>query len=43
MPEAAHAALGPAAMRAVMRAFDEEGGKLTYHVLFGRVTCVGTP
>jgi malonyl-CoA O-methyltransferase len=38
VPERAHAALGPAAMRAVMRAFDEGGTGITYHVLFGRVT-----
>ncbi|HEX7853194.1 MAG TPA: methyltransferase domain-containing protein [Sphingobium sp.] len=40
VPEQTHAALSPSAMRAVIRAFDEEGSKLTYHVLFGRVTQV---
>lgn len=43
VPDSTHAALRPAAMRAVMRAFDEEGGKLTYHILFGRVTRSGAP
>ncbi|MET0364440.1 MAG: methyltransferase domain-containing protein [Sphingobium sp.] len=40
VPEGSHSALGAAAMRAVMRTFDAEGGKMTYHVLFGRVTRV---
>ncbi|MFT3968389.1 MAG: methyltransferase domain-containing protein, partial [Sphingobium sp.] len=38
VPEGGHAALGPSAMRSVMRAFDEAGSGVTYHVLFGRVT-----
>lgn len=38
VPAGDHASLTPAAMRAVMRAFDEGGGQVTYHVLFGRVT-----
>lgn len=40
VPEPAHEVLGPAAMRQVMRAFDESGGRVTYHILFGRVTHV---
>jgi malonyl-CoA O-methyltransferase len=38
VPIAGHAALSPARLRTVMRAFDEDGGTATYHVLFGRVT-----
>ncbi len=38
VPDGTHAALGPARLRGVMRAFDEGGGAVTYHVLFGRVT-----
>lgn len=48
VPQGSHTALAPAAMRAVMRAFDAAddgmgnigGGMMTYHILFGRVTRV---
>jgi malonyl-CoA O-methyltransferase len=40
VPAEDSAALSPARMRAVMRDFDEAGGQVTYHVLFGRVTRV---
>lgn len=43
VPDSGHAALRPAALRAVMRAFDEGEAKLCYHVLFGRVTRMGAP
>lgn len=38
VPASGHAALPPARLRAVMRAFDEAGATATYHVLFARVT-----
>lgn len=38
VPAAGHRPLAPAGLRGVMRAFDEGGGTVTYHVLFGRVT-----
>lgn len=38
VPAGDHDALGPSRMRGVMRAFDDAGGDVTYHVLFGRVT-----
>lgn len=41
IPASGHAALTPARLRAVMRAFDKSGGTATYHVLFGRVTRAG--
>ena len=40
VPTEDHAVLPPARLRDVMRAFDAEGGCLTYHVLFGRVSRV---
>lgn len=40
VPAPDHAPLPPGALRAAMRAFDAAGGIATYHVLFGRVTCV---
>lgn len=41
VPASSHAALTAAQLRSVMRAFDEAGGQMTYHILFGRVTRVG--
>jgi malonyl-CoA O-methyltransferase len=38
VPTGGHAALGAPDLRRVMRALDEQGGGVTYHVLFGRVT-----
>jgi len=38
VPRAGYRALGPAAMRKVIRAFDEAGGETSYHVLYGRIT-----
>ncbi|HEX7821195.1 MAG TPA: methyltransferase domain-containing protein [Sphingobium sp.] len=40
VPTGSHAALSAARLRAVMRALDEGGGAVTYHILFGRVTRV---
>lgn len=41
VPRAGYRPLGPAAMRRVIRAFDEAGGETSYHVLYGRITNVG--
>lgn len=41
VPAGDRPALSPARMRGAMRAFDEAGGRVTYHILFGRVTRVG--
>lgn len=40
VPTGDHSALSATRMREVMRTFDERGGTVTYHVLFGRVTQV---
>jgi malonyl-CoA O-methyltransferase len=41
VPRSGYRPLGPAAMRRVIRAFDEAGGETSYHVLYGRVTNAG--
>jgi malonyl-CoA O-methyltransferase len=41
VPRAGYRPLGPAAMRRVIRAFDEAGGETCYHVLYGRITNAG--
>lgn len=38
VPVEGRAPLSPGALRRVMRAFDQAGGRVTYHVAFGRVT-----
>jgi malonyl-CoA O-methyltransferase len=41
VPRPDYAPLGPAALRRVIRAFDEAGGETAYHVLYGRITHAG--
>lgn len=41
VPREGYRALGPAAMRKVIRAFDAMGGETSYHVLYGRITHAG--
>ncbi|MBO9574838.1 MAG: methyltransferase domain-containing protein [Sphingobium sp.] len=38
VPREGYAPIGTAAMRRVIRAFDEAGGETSYHVLYGRIT-----
>ncbi len=40
VPREGYRPLGPAAMRRVIRAYDEIGGETSYHVLYGRITHV---